>query len=143
MQSCVFCKIIKGEIPSAKIYEDEKILAFLDINPVNHGHVLVIPKAHHPKIEETPDAVVADIFVQSKKLIPAVKKAANADYVAISVVGTEVPHFHIHLIPRRHDDGLAQFWPTKKYGEKEMEAAAEKIRAAFLHQPNKRKNLGC
>ena len=138
MADCIFCKIIKGEIPSAKVYEDEKILAFLDINPVNHGHVLVIPKAHHPKIEEAPDAVVADIFIQSKKLIPAVKKAANADYVAISVVGTEVPHLHIHLIPRRHDDGLAQFWPTKKYGEKEMETAAAKIRKARGARPRVR-----
>ena len=129
MESCIFCNIIKGNIPSAKVFEDASILAFLDINPVNHGHVLVIPKAHHSNLEETPDTVVADIFVQSKKLMPAVKKAANADYVAISVVGTEVPHLHIHLIPRTHTDGLAGFWPTKKYGEKEMESVAEKIRS--------------
>lgn len=129
--SCLFCKIVSGEIPSAKIYEDEKILAFLDINPVNHGHLLVIPKEHHPRIEETPDAVVADMFVKSKKLMGAVKKAMNADYVAVSVVGTDVPHFHIHLIPRLFTDGLAGFWPTKKYGEKEMEKAAEKIKNAF------------
>lgn len=131
MESCIFCKVVKGEIPSAKVYEDGKILAFLDINPVNHGHVLVIPKEHHPKLEETPDAVVADIFVQSKKLMPAIKRAVNAEYVAVSVVGTDVPHLHIHLIPRRHDDGLAGFWPTKKYGEKEMAAVAEKIRQAL------------
>jgi histidine triad (HIT) family protein len=131
MTGCIFCKIVKGEIPAAKVYEDGKILAFLDINPVNHGHVLVIPKAHHQKMEETPDAVVADIFVQSKKLMSAVKVATNAEYVAVSVVGTEVPHLHIHLIPRRHDDGLAGFWPTKKYGAKEIEAAAEKIRSAL------------
>lgn len=131
MENCIFCNIVAGEIPSARVYEDGKILAFLDINPVNHGHVLVIPKAHHPKLEETPDAVVADIFVQSKKLMPAIKKATNADYVAVSVVGTDVPHLHIHLIPRRHDDGLAGFWPTKKYGEKEMESAASKIRSAL------------
>lgn len=128
---CIFCKIVTGEIPAATIYKDERILAFLDINPVNHGHVLVIPKAHHPKLEETPDEVVSDIFVQSKRLMPAIKKAMGADYVAVSVVGTDVPHLHIHLIPRRHDDGLAGFWPTKKYGEKEMEAVAEKIRSAL------------
>lgn len=128
---CIFCKIIKGEIPSAKVFEDERILAFLDINPVNFGHVLVIPKAHHPKLEETPDAVVSDIFVQSKKLMPAVRKAAGAEYVAVSVVGTDVPHLHIHLIPRKHTDGMAGFWPTKKYGEKEMETMAEKIRSAL------------
>ncbi len=126
--NCVFCKIINGDIPATKVYEDEKILAFLDINPVNHGHVLVIPKKHHPKLEETPDAVVADIFVQSKRLMIGIKKATSADYVAVSVVGTEVPHLHIHLIPRFHNDGMAQFWPTKKYGEKEMHTVAEKIR---------------
>ncbi len=131
--SCIFCKIITGEIPSARVYEDEKILAFLDINPVNHGHVLVIPKEHHLKLEETPDAVVADIFVQSKRLMPAIQTAMQAEYVVVSVVGTDVPHLHIHLIPRRHDDGLAGFWPTKKYGEKEMEAVAKKIRRALRH----------
>lgn len=131
MSDCIFCKIVKGEIPSAKTYEDGKILAFLDINPVNHGHLLVIPKEHHTKLEETPDAVVADMFVKSKKLMVAVKKAMNADYVAVSVVGTDVPHFHIHLIPRLFTDGLAGFWPTKKYVEKEIEIAAEKIRSVL------------
>ena len=128
-EDCIFCKIIAGEIPSAKIYEDEKILAFLDINPVNHGHVLLIPKTHHPKIEETPDEVVADMFVKSKKLMGAIKRAMKAEYVVISVVGTDVPHLHIHLIPRWHNDGLAGFWPTKKYNEKEMGVAAEKIKS--------------
>lgn len=128
MTDCIFCKIVKREIPAAVVYEDEKILAFLDINPVNHGHVLVIPKTHHPKLEETPDSVVADIFVQSKKLMNGIKKAMHADFVAVSVVGTEVPHLHIHLVPRHLKDGLANFWPTKKYAEREMETMAEKIR---------------
>lgn len=131
MKDCVFCKIVRREIPSAVVYEDEKILAFLDINPVNHGHVLVIPKTHHPKLEETPDGVIADIFVQSKKLMRGIKKAMKADYVAVSVVGTEVPHLHIHLIPRHSKDGLAGFWPTKKYAEKEEEKIATKIKKAL------------
>ena len=131
MTDCIFCKIVAGEIPGAKVYEDDKILSFLDINPVQHGHVLVIPKAHYPQLEETPDAVVADIFVQSKKLMMAVKKATNADYVVLSVVGTEVPHLHIHLIPRFHRDGLAGFWPRGSSTEKERKVVAEKIRAAL------------
>ncbi|MDO8564687.1 MAG: HIT family protein [bacterium] len=132
METCVFCKIIQGEIPSSKVYEDDNILAFLDINPVNHGHVLVIPKEHHPKLEETPDNVVADIFVQSKKLMQGIKQALKADYVSVSVVGTEVPHLHIHLIPRWFDDGLAGFWPTRKYKEtKEMKEMADKIKNAL------------
>lgn len=128
MPDCVFCKIVKGEIPAAMVYENESMLAFLDINPVNHGHVLVIPKTHYQNMEETPDETVAMLFVQSKKLMDAIKKATDADYVAVSVVGIDVPHFHIHIIPRRHDDGLAGFWPTKRYGGKEMESAAEKIK---------------
>lgn len=127
--NCLFCKIAKGEVPSVKVFEDKNVFAFLDINPVNHGHVLIIPKAHHARLEETPDAVVADIFVQSKKMMAAIKKAMKADFVAVSVVGTEVPHLHIHLIPRTHTDGLAGFWPTKKYGENEMGSIAEKIRS--------------
>ncbi len=128
MPSCIFCKIVAGEIPATKVYEDDQILSFLDINPVRHGHILVIPKAHYPKLEETPDAVVADIFVQSKKLMTAVKKATGADYVVLSVVGTEVPHLHLHLIPRTHKDGLAGFWPRGAYKEAEREATAKKIR---------------
>ncbi len=131
MQDCIFCKIVQGKIPADKIYEDENMLAFLDINPVNHGHVLVAPKVHHPRLEETPDAVVADIFVQSKRLMTGIKEAMLADYVAVSVVGTEVPHLHIHLIPRSSKDGLAGFWPTKKYGEREKEEVAERIRSVL------------
>ncbi len=131
MTDCIFCKIVKGEIASSKVYEDEKVLAFVDINPVQHGHILVIPKAHYPQLEETPDEVVADIFIQSKKLMRVVKKATGADYVVLSVVGTEVPHLHIHLIPRKHNDGLAGFWPRSASTEKDREAAAAKIRAAL------------
>jgi histidine triad (HIT) family protein len=125
---CIFCKIIAGEIPAEKIYEDEKCLAFLDINPVSAGHVLLIPKEHFASMTETPDDLVAYLFIKTKELMIKIKKAVKADYVALSVVGTEVPHFHIHLIPRHFNDGLAGFWPTKKYAEGEMMEVAGKIR---------------
>jgi histidine triad (HIT) family protein len=125
---CIFCKIIAGDIPAAKIYEDEKCLAFLDIQPVTSGHVLLIPKEHFISMTETPDDLVAYLYVKTKELMPKIKKAMNADYVSLSVVGTEVPHFHIHIIPRRADDGLAHFWPTKKYSEGEMAEVSEKIK---------------
>lgn len=125
---CLFCKIIAGEIPAEKIYEDDKCLAFLDIKPVNPGHALLIPKEHFASMVETPDDFVAHLYVKTKELMPKIKKAMNADYVSISVVGTEVPHFHIHLIPRRFDDGLKGFWPTKEYGDGEMAETAGKIR---------------
>ncbi|HTW96808.1 MAG TPA: HIT family protein [Candidatus Methylomirabilis sp.] len=126
--SCIFCQIVAGEIPADKIYEDEKCLAFLDIHPVNPGHALLIPKAHYQMMVDTPDDLIAYLFVKAKKLMPKIKKATGADYVSLSVVGVDVPHFHIHLIPRRFDDGLAGFWPTKTYAPGEMTAIAEKIR---------------
>lgn len=125
---CIFCKIVKNEIPADKIYEDDKIVAFLDINPVSPGHTLVIPKEHHQMMTDTPDDLLSYIFVQSKKLMQVLKTALEADFVVVSVVGIDVPHFHIHLIPRYHDDGLANFWPTKKYEEGESEEIVEKIR---------------
>jgi histidine triad (HIT) family protein len=128
MESCIFCKIIAGEIPAAKIYEDDKCLGFLSIEPVSFGHALLIPKEHCANMAETPDELVAYLYVKIKELMPKIKEAMGADYVALSVVGTDVAHFHIHLIPRRFDDGLAGFWPAKKYGEGEMDEAAEKIK---------------
>jgi|SRR3989344_4393096 len=125
---CVFCKIVSGEIPSAKVYEDDKILAFLDIRPVSIGHTLVIPKEHCVNILETPDEMVAYIFKKSKELMKYIKTAMRADFVVVSVVGVDVPHFHIHLLPRYHNDGLANFWPTKEYREGEMDEVANKIK---------------
>ncbi len=124
----VFCKIVKGEIPSAKVYEDDKVLALLDIKPVNFGHTLVIPKEHYPTFIDLPDELIKEIFTRAKKLIPDIKQAMAADFVVLSVVGVDVPHFHLHLIPRYFDDGLANFWPTKKYGEGEMQQVADKIK---------------
>ncbi|NTW22047.1 HIT domain-containing protein [Candidatus Falkowbacteria bacterium] len=127
MSDCIFCKIVKGEIPSAKIYEDDKVFAFLDINPVNYGHTLVIPKEHHQMMQDVPDDLLAYCYVQAKKLMIKIKAGLEADYVSVSVVGLDVPHFHIHLIPRFYDDGLAGFWPTKKYGEGEMQQILSRL----------------
>ncbi|OGY47032.1 MAG: hypothetical protein A3J62_03350 [Candidatus Buchananbacteria bacterium RIFCSPHIGHO2_02_FULL_38_8] len=128
MSDCIFCKIITGEIPAAKVYEDDKVLAFLDINPVNKGHILLIPKEHYQMMVDTPDELVAYIFTKSKELMKAIEKAVEADYVVVSVVGLDVPHFHVHLVPRYKDDGLTGFWPTKKYEEGEMEEYVEKFK---------------
>ncbi|MFH1592424.1 MAG: HIT family protein [Candidatus Woesearchaeota archaeon] len=128
MEECIFCKIVKKEILSEIVYEDDKVFAFLDINPVNPGHVLVIPKEHYKMMFDVPDDLVSAVFVESKKLMSAVKEAFKADFVAVSVVGLDVPHFHVHLVPRYLDDGMANFWPTKKYKEGEDKKAAEKIR---------------
>ena len=131
MDDCIFCKIVKGEIPCHKIYEDEKILAFLDIKPVNPGHALVIPKEHYQWFWDVPDNVLTDLMIKSKKITTAIKEAVKADFVVLSVVGIDVPHFHLHLIPRYFDDGLANFWPTKKYEEGQEKEYSEKIKKAL------------
>lgn len=128
---CIFCKIVKGTIPAEKIHEDEVSLSFLDINPVNEGHLLIIPKAHYENMAITPDHLIENLFKKAKTLLPSLQKATGADFVALTVVGTDVPHFHIHLIPRFHKDGLAGFWPAKKYGSAErMKEVADSIRAS-------------
>lgn len=124
---CIFCKIIAGEIPAKKIYEDDKILAFLDINPVAYGHTLIIPKEHYQMMPDVPDELLGYCFIKTKELMAKIKKALEADFVSVSVVGLDVPHFHIHLVPRKMDDGLANFWPTTKYPEGEMQKIAERI----------------
>lgn len=125
---CIFCKIVNGEIPSVKVWEDEKFLAFLDVNPVNYGHTLLIPKKHYERMEETPDDAIKEIFTKAKMLMDKIKSGTEADYVALSIVGLDIPHFHIHLIPRYLKDNLAHFWPTKKYELKGMEEMAKKIK---------------
>ena len=126
MENCIFCKIIKGEIPCTKIYEDKNFLAFLDIQPVSDGHLLIIPKKHTVWMQDTDDETISGIFKLAKKLMLAIKKGIGCDYVQLSVVGKDVPHFHIHLIPRNLKDNLPMF-PTKTFKEKESIEAAKKI----------------
>lgn len=129
---CIFCKIVKGEIPCTKVYEDENFLAFLDIQPVSDGHILIIPKKHIVWMQDADDETIGDIFKLSKKLMLAIKKGIGCDYVQLSIVGSDVPHFHIHLIPRYFKDSLPMF-PTKKYKDKESTEAAQKIISALAH----------
>lgn len=134
---CIFCKIIKGEIPSEKIYEDDKVLAFLDIKPVHKGHVLVIPKEHYENLIETPDEIVSEIWKAAKKIGQAVKIAMEADGVNFGVnngkaAGQEVFHMHIHIIPRFEGDELSNWSRGVGYGEGEMEELGEKIKEKLL-----------
>lgn len=100
MTDCIFCKIVRGEIPSEKVYEDSEFIAFLDINPVTKGHTLLIPKIHSTWMHETEDSVIGKIFIRAKELMNKIRLDLPCDYVQVSVVGEEIPHFHIHLIPR-------------------------------------------
>ena len=131
MEECIFCKIIKGEIPCSKIYEDEKAMAFLDIAPINKGHALVIPKEHHETFEELPDELSKYLIEIVKKISIAVKKATNADGYNIGMnvgkaAGQLVFHAHWHIMPRFNDDGL-KTWPQKEYEGGEMDKFKEQI----------------
>ena len=127
---CIFCRIIKKEISCAKIYEDENFLAFLDIQPVSDGHILIVPKKHIIWMQDVDDETISEIFKLSKKLMNAIKNGLKCDYVQISVGGTDIPHFHIHLIPRYFNDGLPKF-ETKKYQDGESDEVAKKIISAL------------
>jgi histidine triad (HIT) family protein len=126
MENCIFCKIVKKETPCEKIYENKKFLAFIDIKPVSHGHILIIPKRHVVWMQDADDKTVAEIFKLTKKLMLALKKAMKCDFVQVGIVGDEIPHFHIHLIPRYSSDNFKNL-PTKKYGDGESSKIARKI----------------
>ena len=129
----VFGKIIRGEIPCTKVYEDEQFLAFLDINPVTKGHTLLIPKDHYTWIHEAPDELVGDIFVKAKQIINAMRAGLPCDYVQVGVVGNEVPHFHIHLIPRylEGEVHISSRPHTPYENTEEMNSFAQKIASSL------------
>lgn len=102
MEDCIFCKIVKGEIPSFKVYEDNKFLGFLDIRPLNPGNVLLIPKDHYRWVTDVPD--FGEYFDTAKKIGLASQEAVAADYLSFLTLGTEVPHAHIRIIPRFYTD---------------------------------------
>lgn len=132
MENCLFCKIVSGEIPCTKIYEDATVLAFLDIHPVNIGHTLVIPKSHHTNLYETPDETVAHLMTVVKKLSVAIKDAVSADGINIemnndSVAGQIIFHTHIHIVPRFSGDGFTHWNGARDYHEGEANKVARNI----------------
>ena len=127
MDDCVFCKIVKGELPCYSVYEDPNFLAFLDIRPLNPGHTLVIPKKHYRWVWDVEDSY----FTVIKKVANGIKKALNAELIIGLVVGEEVPHAHFWLVPRFKDDGhgaILNFENIKKISKEEMQEIAEKIK---------------
>jgi histidine triad (HIT) family protein len=117
---CIFCKIVNGEIPSAKILETVDVLAFLDINPVNRGHTLLVPKAHHANLSELPDAVAGAAGSLLPRLCRAVVAATGADGLNVIVnngraAGQTVDHGHWHIIPRFAGDAVNWPWPHSPY----------------------------
>lgn len=132
MDECIFCKIVAGEIPSHKIYEDDDLTAMLDIMPVHPGHTLVIPKKHFANILETPEDLSCKILELAKKIGKKVVEEFGADGVNITnnthpAAGQSVLHVHFHIIPRYENDGL-QPWPHKQYGPGQAEGIASKLK---------------
>ncbi len=135
-EDCIFCKIVAGEIPCAKIYESETCVAFLDIAPVNKGHALVLPKEHYPAIWDVPSGLGKGLMEALSKVGAAVKEATGADGLNVmqnnlEAAGQLVPHIHFHLIPRFETDGL-KLWAQQPYDDNdEMNSLAERIRSTM------------
>ena len=138
MQDCIFCKIVGGEIPCFKIYEDEKVLAFADINPITTGHALIIPRNHAENIWEIDDDDLAAIHRASRRVAGAMKAALGPDGIAFlqlngRAVNQIVMHYHLHLIPRSADDPALTMteWELVPGDMKVIEETARKIAAAI------------
>ena len=125
----IFSKIIAGEIPSYKIAEDEKFFAFLDIFPLREGHVLVIPKTETDKFFDLSDDYLSGMLLFAKPIAQAIEKAFRCNRCGISVVGIEVPHAHLHLIPINSANDLNFTQPKLKLSETELKEVQEKILA--------------
>jgi len=108
--SCVFCRIVDGDLPSRTVYEDDDVLAFLDANPLAPGHTLVVPKAHHRRLRELSEEESAALFAAVHELMEPIEAAVDADGSNVGIndgpaAGQEVPHLHVHVVPRFRDDG--------------------------------------
>ena len=135
MDDCLFCKIIAKQIPSTPVYEDDAIFAFLDIKPVNPGHVLVVPKKHSSGFHDADSETLHRLIDATQRIAKAVMTGIGTDGFNLeenngAIAGQVIPHLHFHIIPRRADDGL-KHWPGTAYEEGKGEEVAEKIRSAL------------
>lgn len=141
MDSCIFCDIVRGKIPSTRIYEDERILAFMDIKPISDGHVLVIPKRHAELLTELDDNLAAELAITAKKIGKWMRKSAlnckGINYIISdgADAGQEIYHVHMHVVPRYRGDGFSFSMPSgyeRDTSRKKLERAAAKILKASL-----------
>ena len=132
-ESCIFCKIANGEIPSSTIYEDEDFRVFLDLNPATRGHALLVPKEHFDNLFELDDELCKKAMVLAKKLAGQMKEALGCDGFNLvqnngETAGQTVFHFHVHVIPREKEDSIKIGWKTGTYEGDDSERTAESIR---------------
>jgi len=132
---CIFCKIVSGEIPSVKVYEDDRVLAFMDINPLNDGHLLIIPKAHAATIYEISEADFLAVMSATRRLASAVNKALSPEGINLlqlngKAANQVVPHLHVHIVPRWSGDGLTvSKWDIVPGDMEKVKAVAEQIKS--------------
>ena len=130
----VFSKIISGEIPAYKVAESVDFLAFLDINPLAEGHVLVVPKVEVDYLFDLDDEIYTGLMIFTRIVATGVKKVIPCKKVGVAVIGLEVPHAHIHLIPMNNVEDMNFSRPKLKFTSEELEATADKIRSALKEE---------
>jgi histidine triad (HIT) family protein len=135
LMRCIFCDIVGGRAKADRIYEDEDILAFLDINPVNPGHALVIPKGHYETFLDIPDRLMGPLGVATRRVSAALMQVTKVGGFNLMmnnyrVANQLVPHAHFHVVPRREGDGL-RHWPGVRATAPELASMAERLRAAL------------
>ncbi|MFA5252781.1 MAG: HIT family protein [Phycisphaerae bacterium] len=133
VNGCVFCKMVAGQIPVTKIYEDDVVLSFLDIGPISDGHTLVIPRQHFEKLHQCPAEILGRVVSHLGKIAAAVAGAMNSDGYNVlcnngRAAGQLIDHLHFHIIPRSSGDGVFNRWPAYKYEKGKIEQIAAKIR---------------
>jgi histidine triad (HIT) family protein len=136
MPDCVFCMIREGQIPSAKVYEDARTMAFMDINPLTRGHCLVVTKVHAPTLYDVEVEDLKAAVSTAKKVAGALRKALNPDGLNMlqangAAAFQSVPHFHLHLIPRWTGDGKGFDWKVVPGSREDIMSVADRIRATF------------
>lgn len=132
MNRCIFCKIIKGELPSTKIYEDELVFAFLDISPINFGHTLVIPKEHHESPATISEEILGRMFHVGSRIGIAMKRSLEYDGYNLhladgSAAGQVVMHAHLHVVPRGVEDGFHWNWRQLEYEDKHRDTLTQEV----------------
>jgi len=130
---CIFCKMVAGQIPVARVYEDEIVLAFLDIGPISDGHTLVITRQHFEKLHDCPPEFLGQVASRLGRIAGAVAAAMNADGYNLlcnngRAAGQLIEHLHFHIVPRNVGDGVFDRWPSYKYPHGKIEKIADKIR---------------
>jgi len=131
--SCIFCKIVRKQAPASFVYEDESVMAFLDIRPLNMGHTLVIPKEHCETIYEIPDELIGRIHKIVKRTALAIKRATEADGITViqqneRAAGQEIFHLHVHVVPRYEGQKLPRFEEIQEVNREKLNQAAANIR---------------